>query len=289
MCQPTPRKDEHGYAVKSHDSDAAAQALASTWCCGLLGVTPPKSGRELGVWEKSLEDQSNWISWMLLSYLNPMLKLGSSKVLDVDDIGVPSDQDRAQLAYERVKLCWEAQIQTTQSANASRLAHWEQKLAQCTSDEQRLKLEAKKPEPKDPSLGLALFQGFGLGKLAGGMLMYLISSLLTFIPVLILEDLVRYFQSDGTHDTYVHPWAEVVGLALIPFFVSLFQTRYQVLVAHAGVFVRAAVSLLLYHKTLKVSAAGRAKTSTGQVVNIMSNDSQQLQRLLLFAGMGVVA
>lgn len=283
------KKDEHGYAVYDKDKSTAQEEMAKTWCCGLLNVKPPKSGRDLGVWEKSLEDQSNWISWMLLSYLNPMLKLGSSRVLDGDDIGVPSEQDRAQAAYESVKVCWEAQIVKTHAANAKQMAAFQVKLDACTTDEQRTELEAKKPEPKDPSLGLALFQGFGLWKLAGGMFMYLISSLLTFLPVLILEDLVRYFQSDGTHETYIHPWGEVVGLAAVPFFVSLLQTRYQVLVAHAGVFVRAAVSLLLYHKALKVSAAGRAKTSTGQVVNIMSNDSQQLQRLLLFAGMGVVA
>ena len=281
------KKDEHGYAV--HDKTAAQEEMATKWCCGLLNVTPPKSGRDLGVWEKSLEDQSNWISWMLLSYLNPMLKLGSSRVLDGDDIGVPSEQDRAHAAYESVKVCWEAQIVKTHAANTKQRLAYQAKLDACTTDAQRAKVEAKKPEPKDPSLGLALFQGFGLGKLVGGMLMYLFSSLLTFLPVLILEDLVRYFQSDGTHETYIHPWGEVIGLAAVPFFVSLLQTRYQVLVAHAGVFVRAAVSLLLYHKALKVSAAGRAKTSTGQVVNIMSNDSQQLQRLLLFAGMGVVA
>ena len=59
--------------------------------------------------------------------------------------------------------------------------------------------------------------------------------------------------------------------------------------AHCGVFVRTAVSTLLYHKALSVSAAGRAKTSTGQVVNMMSNDTMQLQRFLQFGGMTLVA
>ena len=50
------------------------------------------------------------------------------------------------------------------------------------------------------------------------------------------------------------------------------------------VFVRTAVSTMLYRKAVKVSAAGRAKTSTGQVVNMMSNDTMQLQRFLQFLG-----
>ena len=161
--------------------------------------------------------------------------------------------------------------------------------AKCATEEEKEALLKKQPPPDEPSLQIALFQGYGWCKLGSAILVYLLSSLLTFVPVLILEDIVRYFETDGTHDTYVHPWLEVAGLALVPFLVSVLQTRYQCTVAHAGVFVRAAVSLMLYHKSLKVSAAGRAKTSTGQVVNIMSNDSQQLQRLLLFAGMGAVA
>jgi ABC-type multidrug transport system fused ATPase/permease subunit len=47
---------------------------------------------------------------------------------------------------------------------------------------------------------------------------------------------------------------------------------------------------MLYRKSLRVSAAGRAKvTSTGQIVNLMSNDTAQLQRFLQFVGMTVVA
>jgi len=55
------------------------------------------------------------------------------------------------------------------------------------------------------------------------------------------------------------------------------------------VFVRTAVSTMLYRKALTVSAAGRAMTSTGQVVNMMSNDTMQLQRFLQFAGFTIIA
>merc|ERR1712151_1095207 len=91
----------------------------------------------------------------------------------------------------------------------------------------------------------------------------------------------------GTGESYdgiVHPWLEVVGLAVFPFFAAILQTRYQVIVTHASTFVRTVSSIMLYHKSLRVSAAGRAKTSTGQVVNMMSNDTAQIQRTLLFIG-----
>jgi len=49
------------------------------------------------------------------------------------------------------------------------------------------------------------------------------------------------------------------------------------------------VSNLLFSKALTISAAGRAQTSTGQVVNMMSNDTTQLQRFLQFVGFTLVA
>jgi ATP-binding cassette subfamily C (CFTR/MRP) protein 1 len=106
--------------------------------------------------------------------------------------------------------------------------------------------------------------------------------------VLILNDLVRYFENDS-HDTYVPPYAEVILLGCIPLLVSLLQTRHSVIMAHCAVFARTSVSTLLYRKCLTVSAAGRAKSSTGQVVNMMSNDTAQLQRFLQFGGMTLVA
>merc|ERR1712224_904209 len=53
----------------------------------------PQSGRELGVFEQSLEDRANCFELWWMSYLNPLLALGSRKVLDSEDVGVPSEQD----------------------------------------------------------------------------------------------------------------------------------------------------------------------------------------------------
>jgi ATP-binding cassette subfamily C (CFTR/MRP) protein 1 len=105
---------------------------------------------------------------------------------------------------------------------------------------------------------------------------------------------VQYFEfvksgAPGDYDGYANPWVEVVALGVLPLLMSCLQTRHQAVMAHCGVFVRTAVSCMLYRKALRVSAGGRAKTSTGQVVNMMSNDTMQLQRFLQFGGMTLVA
>ena len=256
------------------------------------GGIKAKTGRDFGVFEESLEDRANCLSLWTLSFLNPLLSLGSRKVLDARDVGIPSKQDRAERAYSEVKTAWDQQVELCEARNIKLREVHQAELDKCETDEQRAKV--KTPVWKEPSISASLMTSFGKCRLIMAMLYYMISGLLSFIPVLILNDLVSYFEhvhtgQQGEYQGFIPAWAEVVLLGVIPLCVSSLQTRHQAVFAHCGVFVRTAVSTLLYRKALKVSAAGRAKTSTGQVVNMMSNDTMQLQRFLQFVGMTMVA
>ena len=132
----------------------------------------------------------------------------------------------------------------------------------------------------------------GPWKITYAWTLYVISAALGFLPVLILNLLVRYFQSLNTPEPFSLPvniWLLVVALAALPVVTTLLQAKHNVIMSHLAVHVRTAVSLMIYEKSLKVSADGRATTSTGQVVNMMSNDTTQLQRFLQFFGFVTVA
>jgi hypothetical protein len=250
-----------------------------------------KCGRDLGVYETSLEDRSNCLTLWLLSFINPLLKLGSTKVLDEHDIGVPPKQDVAATAYNNTLRVWTAMSLKCQTLNEKLQQDYEKKLSACNNDENKRK-KIKEPIYQEPSIAMALIKAFGVWELVLGLIYYILSALLTFVPVIILNDLLKFFQSGlsvNKYDGLAHPWVEVAALGVIPFLVSLLQTRHNTIYAHCAVFVRTAVSTMLYRKALRVSAAGRAKTSTGQVVNMMSNDTTQLQRFLQFVGMTLVA
>lgn len=275
----------------------------------------PHSGRDLGVFDESLEDRANCFGLWWMTYLNPLLDLGSRKVLDADDVGVPSCQDRADRAYMATKQAWDDQVELCRIHNESLLQkhHKQQQrrrsqnsgpMAPSEGNNNATATDEDNSSPlelKEPSVAVSLVNSFGSWKIVMAILFQIISALLSFVPVLILDDLVRYFEwhtvkeispdpdSVPPFQGMAPPWLEVVGLGLIPFFVSLLQTRHNAIMAHCGVFVRTAVSTLLYRKALTVSAAGRAKTSTGQVVNMMSNDTMQLQRFLQFIGMTMIA
>jgi hypothetical protein len=282
MCQTT-SKDE----VRTEDEIVAQLDEPYPWWCG--GGVKAKNGKELGVFESSLEDRANcWSRWTL-GYLNPLLSLGSRKLLDAGDVGIPSQEDSAGQAYEKTKAAWDQQMCIAEAHNRKLLDAHNAALEKCKTEEEKSKV--KSPVLKEPSVAKALIKSFGLGRFLMAMFFYIVASLLSFVPVLILNDLVSYFEhfsisgSGVPYDHFVNPWVEVAGLGIIPLLVSVLQTRHQSIMAHIGVFVRTAVSTLLYRKSLNVSAAGRAKTSTGQVVNMMSNDTMQLQRFLQFVGL----
>ena len=279
--------------IKNDQSDLKAEELEPEhypWWCG--GGIKPRNGADLGVFEKSLEDRANLLSRMIFAYLNPLLALGSRKVLDAGDVGVPSMQDRAETAYEGCMEKWEEQLRKCEEANKLIRAAHQAKLDKCTTEEEKKKLPPLKL--KEPSIFTALFVSFGPWRIFWAMIAYLVSALLSFAPVLILKDLVSYFEftasgAPGKYNSYVNPWVEVIALGILPVITSILQNHNSSVFAHCGVYIRAAVSTMLYRKALRVSGPGRAKTSTGQVVNMMSNDTTQLQRFMQFAGLTFVA
>ena len=241
------------------------------------------------VHSKSLEDQASCTSDWLLNYLSPLLRLGSTKVLEISDIGVPSEQDRAATAFAAIVDNWEKETIRTDAINETRKAKHDAKISKLSAAK---KLKEKPFVKVQPSVARSLLKAFGGYKVCVAIGYYIIAALIQFVPVMILEDLVRYFESIDTpdpHKTLVPPWWLVAALGVLPFMTSILQTRSQVIFQHMSVFVRTAVSTLLYKKSLSVSAAGRACTSTGQVVNMMSNDTTQLQRFIQFGGMTLVA
>ena len=152
----------------------------------------------------SIEDASSLISNWLLTYLDPLFKTGASRPIQSSDIGPPSKQDLSSEIYGK------------------------------------LLIEYEKQPIKDKSAGRALWVANGPGKIYYAIFLYLLSNLMIFIPVLMLNDLVKHFQSLETseiHETLIDPWYEVALLGTSPFFVSILQSRSSVIMQHFSIFV----------------------------------------------------
>jgi ATP-binding cassette subfamily C (CFTR/MRP) protein 1 len=192
------------------------------------------------------------------------MKLGTKKILVAEDCGAPSRVDRAEYAYNKVQAAWKKEIADVEAANAK-----------------------SKRTKREPNLSMVLLRSFGIGKFSYAVAVYFISALFQFVPVLMLNQLVLYFQTGEPN--LVNPWVAVVLMGVIPLLVSILQTQHFVIMNHLAVYVRTGCCTLLYSKALRVSPTGRFRTNAGQVMNMMSNDTAQMQRFLQFIGNFLVA
>jgi len=156
-------------------------------------TTPPKPSApvwysKLSVHEKSLEDQANWFSAITLSYLSPLLRLGSIKVLDHEDIGVPSHEDEAKQIFVRISKAWKYQIMKIEQLNHHRKAIY---------DAKRSKLPyAKKAQmprfvPSEPSITKALIISFGVRRILWAISLNILAMVFGFIPIYLLKGMMR--------------------------------------------------------------------------------------------------
>lgn len=219
--------------------------------------TPPP---EMAV---SIEDSASFLSRWTLSYLTPILRFGATKALEVEDLGAIPDQDEAMKSFEKVFVLWNEAVAV-----------------------------AAEKEGGDgmPSLASTVLRGFGAGTFYLSLFYYVIAGLLGFVPVILLGDIVRYFEEGEEHETIITPvWLEIALLGIVPAVVGVLQTRNQVLMTHFSVFAKTSISMLLYKAALTASSSARGMSSTGEVINIMSNDTAQIQRFLQFLGLTLVA
>eukprot|EP01040_Poterioochromonas_malhamensis_P014174 gene14174-15673_t len=202
---------------------------------------------------KSFEDQSSWFSFVLFRFMNPIFDRGAN--LEHSELGATSRQDSCDYLYGRFQKYWE--------------------------------IERQLP-PEKRSLWSVLWKTTGLDRLVLGLILYGIYQAVSFGPVLILNHLIRYLQ--GTEDIDNTGLGVLVALMFVlPMIGSIFTAHSNAIFAHTGLQFRNVLINAIYRKALKLSPAARQVSSTGQIINMFSNDTSQLQRFMFFFNSMVTA
>jgi ATP-binding cassette subfamily C (CFTR/MRP) protein 1 len=203
----------------------------------------------------SFEDNATPFQRLFLTYLDPLIKLGSKKTLILSDLGNTSVQDQSAVLYSKF------------------YKHWDE--------------ESKLPSVKQ-SLWRVLWKTVGYARLAKALGLYCCFALLAYGPVLILNALVKHLEKSAilSNTTLV---IYVALMLLIPSLASLCCAQSNIILAHMGVQFRNSLINAIYRKSLKLSPASRQLQSTGMIVNMFSNDTSQLQRFLFFINNASIA
>ncbi len=75
-------------------------------------------------------------------------------------------------------------------------------------------------------------------------------------------------------------WIYIVGFLVVPIVGAFGTNLSQMLLTRIGLQMKSMASEALYRKALTLSSTAKGKTSTGQVVNIMSTDTNSVFSVL---------
>jgi ATP-binding cassette subfamily C (CFTR/MRP) protein 1 len=199
------------------------------------------------------EATAGLFSRIFFMFLNSIVTLGHSRPLNPEDLWLPLPDDDPTTVHQRVSSLWK------------------QALAR---DPAKAKLTS-------------VFVRFCRKRLVAALMLQLLFMVLSFgYPVLIF--LIVDWMSNPSQPTY-YGWIYAASFVLLPLIISTVNSNVQFILARVSLQCREAVSALVYEKTLKVSSWGRNKSSTGQIMNLMTADAQKVMESVfnvpsIFAG-----
>jgi ATP-binding cassette subfamily C (CFTR/MRP) protein 1 len=200
--------------------------------------------------EKSLEERSSWISYIFFFYLDTLFGIGYRKTLELSDLGGIPEQNRADVLYKRFEQFY---------------------------------AEEKKYRPAGRrSLWNILWKTVGYWRLFLAIALFGVYASLLFGPVLILTRLVRYFQGADHYDEW-SLWLMVALLFVFPMVASIALAHSNAIMCNIGSQVRNTLINIIYRKSLVISPYSKQAVSTGRILTMFSDDTNQIRNFLYFA------
>ncbi|KAK8803750.1 hypothetical protein WA158_001444 [Blastocystis sp. Blastoise] len=196
--------------------------------------------------EVNYESKSNWFTWPMVLFLDKMIYGGMKKSLTAEDLGAPSKTDDPALLYNKFESYY--------------------------------KLEDSKPADKRSLFG-SVVKATGIWNWIWPFVAFIIGIIIGFVPTLILKELVTDLEYTGEEE-YLNDatrWTYTVLLFVLPVINSYLSTSAQMIMTRIGVQMKSMASEAVYRKALYLTSTAKGNTSTGQLVNIMSSDTNMLQ------------
>ncbi|VEU22974.1 DEKNAAC104040 [Brettanomyces naardenensis] len=195
----------------------------------------------------SRRDYSNIFGRITFSWLSPLMQKGYRKYLILSDLPPLPSQLRAEHLSSVLSKNWSDQL---------------------------------KKKNGSPSLTMAIAHSFGVPFAIGGLFEFSKDCIL-FIQPQILKRLILFVQSyDADHSiSMVRGFMLVLlmfGLSMVG---STCMHQYVERVMDMGIKIKSSLNCLVYQKSIALSIQARQKKSTGDIVNLMSVDTERLRQL----------
>ncbi|XP_072239695.1 ATP-binding cassette sub-family C member 10 [Leuresthes tenuis] len=224
------------------------------------------------------EDGSGCVSRLLYLWLNPLLEQGQRGELDrpADVYHLPRNL-RTSVVYGYFHQCWEACQQ--RSGIGDQQDQWPRPVGRNLLKGTWSSRQQDEPLELEGDVGLlrVLHKAFGLRYYLLGVLKMMVN-IIIFAGPLLLSCLVNFIEEKGALVSR-GIWC-VVGLFATSLLSSVLRNIYVFEVSKVALSARAALVSIIYSKALRVSSCSLAGFSLGEVVNLMSTDTDRVVNFL---------
>ncbi|XP_061402316.1 probable multidrug resistance-associated protein lethal(2)03659 [Musca vetustissima] len=192
-------------------------------------------------------ESSNPLSSLMFCFTMPTFFKGRKKVLDESDLFRALKEHKSDLMGHKLSQAWEEE------------------------------LAKSRRKGKEPSLVKATIKVFGLHYMLLGVLMFLFEIFLRCSQPLFLGALVSYYADPDTDKSdQTQPFLYALGVILASIGSVVFMHPTMLGIVHSGMKVRVAICSMIYRKALRLSKTAMVNTTSGQMVNLISNDVGRL-------------
>ncbi|XP_044222047.1 ATP-binding cassette sub-family C member 4-like isoform X2 [Thunnus albacares] len=196
---------------------------------------------------------ANLLSKIFFCWLNPLFRIGYKRKLQEDDMYKVLPEDASDSLGEELQWYWNREVQ----------------------------LAAK--DLRQPKLTKVLIQCYWRSYLLIGIYIF-IEEVIKVIQPLLLGKLIEYFESYDTTNTAAvyEAYSCAAGISLSTISLAVLHHLYFYHVQRAGMKIRVAMCHMIYRKALCLNNTALTKTTTGQIVNLLSNDVNRFDEVTLY-------
>ncbi|XP_047611778.1 ATP-binding cassette sub-family C member 4-like [Phacochoerus africanus] len=211
----------------------------------MLPVYPEAKHNPLG--------DANMCSRLLFWWLTPLLRVGYKRRLEEDDMYSVLPEDRSARLGEELR------------------GYWDQEVSRAEKD------------AREPSLTKAIIKCYWKPYLVWGILMFLEEGTRIVQPVL-LGKIISYLEYYDPSDSaaFREALAYAAGLSVCVLTWAFLHHLYFYHIQRVGMRLRVAMCHMIYRKALRLSNSATRETSTGQIVNLLSNDVNRFDQVTMF-------
>ncbi|XP_056606564.1 multidrug resistance-associated protein 4 [Triplophysa dalaica] len=197
--------------------------------------------------------RANLFSQIFFCWLNPLLRIGSKRRLEEDDMYNVLPEDQSKRLGEELQRHWEKEV------------------------------EKAAKELRTPKLSKAIIRCYWKPYALLGIFTFLEEVIKVVQPVF-LGKLIQYFERYDRNDTAAlyEAYGYAGGVSLCVLCLTLTHHLYFFRVQRAGMKIRIAMCHMIYKKALCLSATAMGQTTTGQIVNLLSNDVNKFDEVTIF-------